>query len=136
MTTDYRIVQVATFQNQFEVKSPALLVYVKNNPGLSVEQIATNIVEDEGETRDILQTMELMGLITQPTGDAGVSVVWHVSDWAVELEGEIQNARNWLDTHNNQTMLQMQSDLGITYEIAEKLGWLLEIEGSGKRVTV
>lgn len=136
MPTDYRIVKSTTYQTNFESESPAILNFIKNNPGSTISEIATGTSRTDGEIRDITQLMEIMGLVINATGENDISVIWHVSDWANALETNIQDARNWLDTNNNQLISKMATDLSIPWEIAERLGWLLEYEDSGHRVSV
>ena len=81
----------------------------------------------------MLRVLELSRIIVSATGGAGILVHWHVSDWADEIESNLPDARTWQSNNNGALMSIMQSDLGLSYEIAEILGWILEYEGTTKR---
>ena len=133
MPNDYRLVQVATFQTKFEDKSPGILTYIKNNPGQSSAEISIGTGEIVADVNIVLRVLELSRMIVSATGGAGILVHWHVSDWADEIESNLPDARTWQSNNNGALMSQMQSDLGLSYEIAEILGWILEYEGTTKR---
>ena len=133
MPIDYRLVQVATFQTKFESKSPAILNYVKNNSGSTVSEIATGTGESEADVEIVLRVLNQSSILVSATGGAGELVYWHSSDWAAALESNVDDARTWQANHNGALMTQMAADLGLPYEIAERLGWILEYEGTSKR---
>jgi len=132
---DYKLISTPTFQSNFETNAPTIISWIKNNPGKTYQQIATGTGFSLGIVQDFCNILANMGLALEVAGGSGETVVWHVSDWSSELESNIQNARNWLDTHNNQLMTHMQADLGVPYEIAERLGYFLQVEGSAMRLT-
>ena len=133
MPTDYRLVQVATFQTKFESKSPAILTYIMSHPGQTSTEIAIGTGEIEDDINIILRVLVESNIIVSATGAASILVHWHVSDWADEITSNIGDARTWQDNNNGELMSQMATDLGLSYEIAEILGWILEYEGSSKR---
>jgi hypothetical protein len=133
MPTDYRLVQVATFQTKFESKSPAILTYIMSHPGQTSTEIAIGTGEIEDDVNIILRVLGESNIIVSATGAADILVHWHVADWADAITSNIGDARTWQDGNNGELMSQMAYDLVIPYEISEILGWILEYEGSSKR---
>ena len=133
MPNDYRLVQVATFQTKFEDKSPGILTYIKSNPGQTSTEIASGTGEIEADVTIVLRVLELSSIIVSATGEAGILVHWHVSDWSDAIESNLPDARTWQSNNNGGLMSQMAEDLVLSYEISEILGWILEYEGTTKR---
>ena len=136
MPIDYRLVQTATFQSKFEDKSPGILAYVKANPGQSLAAIAAGAGESEADTAIVLRVLDLSNSVVSATGAADELVYWHASDWSNAIETNLAAARTWQASNNGGLMSQMAVDIGVSYEIAEQLGWILEYEGSSKRADV
>ena len=133
MPNDYRLVQVATFQSKFKDKSPGILSYIKSNPGQTSTEIASGIGEIEADVNIVLRVLELSRIIVSATGGAGILVHLYSQLPKNSLDLDLTDARTWQSNNNGALMSLMQSDLGLSYEIAEILGWILEYEGTTKR---
>ena len=136
MPTDYRLIQIAAFQTKFQDKSPSILSYIKSSPGEDVSSISSGTGESITDTEMVLHVLEISQIIVAATGiDDGLRY-WHSEDWANSLSSSLGQARTWQSNHNGGLMSEMATDLSIPYEIAERLGWILEYEGTSKRANV
>jgi predicted transcriptional regulator len=133
MPTDYRLVQVATFQTKFEDKSPGILTSIKSIPGQTTSEIASSTGDTEADVNIVLKVLEQSSIIVSATSEAGILVHWHVSDWSNEIESNLADARTWQSNNNGALMSTMGNDLDLFFEIADRLGWILEYEGTTKR---
>jgi len=141
MPTDYRLTKVATYQTTFENNANAVLQHVTNNPGQSATEIATNLdpqinpdpAINQTLVNQVLEVLKYAQLVVGATRQDGELGHWTAEEWVSQLKTNLGNARTWQANNNNGLVSAMATDLSIDYAIAERLGWILEAEGTSKR---
>lgn len=133
MPIDYRLTQIAWYQTKIENDDQTILNWVDSNPGSNLSEIATGTGLDEQTTTIIIEIMKYAQLLVGANEQSGIMHHWTVEDWAALIKGNTQNARDWQATNNNGLVSAMATDLSISFPVAERLGWILEAEGTSKR---
>lgn len=136
MPIDYRLTQTATYQNYVETNSTTVLNYITTMPGSELSEIVTGTGINELIVKTVLEVLKYSYLVVSATNENGISEHWIAEDWVSLIKTNIQDARNWQDTHNNGLVSAMATDLSIPFAVAERLGWILEFEGTSKRTDV
>lgn len=137
MPIDYRLSQASWYRDQLISNEPTVYNWINANPGKTATEITTGTGLSQLLVDAILEFQKLVGFIQGATGNDGVMRHYaNEGDWVTVLRSNIAAARTWLDSHNNGLVSAMATDLGLSWEIAERLGWILEYGLYAKRIAI
>lgn len=129
---DYRQVQIATYQSQFDTNDQTILGWIDSNPGSAQAEIVTGTALDERVIANVIDVLWRVHLIVQGHDENGIAVYWTAEDWVGEIKTNIGNTRTWVSNNNNGLVSDMATDLGVDFAIARQLAEAMEAEGTSK----
>lgn len=139
MAMDFQLVESATFNSQFITLVVTVRSAIVATPGLTFEELAAVIGESESTTAVIVETMQVIGIAIVRTGiraEVEVSVIWNAANFSDEVETNLSAANTWINNNPNGLLSDMQTALGVNYEIAQALGMAMERSAKIRRVRV
>lgn len=131
---EYRLSQIAWYQNTFENNSGAILNYIDNNPGCTRAQIASGTGLSSTLIDVVVMVLDRAQMIVFGYDEVGAEYIWTGSDWYTLVRNNLSGARTWVESNNNGYVSDMATSLGVHFAIAVQLGWILDHEGTSRMV--
>lgn len=127
--TNYLITQTATAQTLINTNLGLVYAHIDANPATTRAAIQSALALNADIVNYLIdKVLSPSQVVVRGNNVAGLEFLWTGGDWASALIGNIQAARTWLTTNDNNTTAQMASELGLHEAIAIALAHALQWE--------